>query len=115
MPNFIVEYSEQLEKQITADALMDCVYAGAKCSGHFPPEVIKVRTQARSNYRLHTGQNDFLHVAGHILSGRTDAQKKEISQAVMTELKALSLQSVFVSVEIVDIHKASFIDHTFDT
>jgi 5-carboxymethyl-2-hydroxymuconate isomerase len=56
-----------------------------------------------------------LHVAGHILSGRTDAQKKEISQAVMTELKALSLQSVFVSVEIVDIHKASFIDHTFDT
>ena len=113
MPNFIVEFSESLIEQIDQDTLMDTVYQGAKSSEHFPPEVIKVRTQARSNYRLYTGQKDFLHVAGHILSGRTDEQKAEISQAVMAELKKLSLQSVFVSVEIIDIHRESFLDHTF--
>lgn len=113
MPNFIVEFSEPLTRQITADELMDKVYSGAKASGQFPPEAIKVRTQIRRDYRLHTGQDDFLHVAGHILSGRTGEQKTAISTSILTELKTLSLNSVFVSVEIVDIHRESFLDHTF--
>ncbi|MEO0369255.1 MAG: 5-carboxymethyl-2-hydroxymuconate Delta-isomerase [Pseudomonadota bacterium] len=113
MPNFIVEFSAPLTEQVATDVMIDKVYSGAKASGHFPPEAIKVRTQSRSNYRLHTGQNDFLHVAGHILSGRTDEQKKVISEAILTELKTLPLSSVFVSVEIVDIHRESFVDHTF--
>ena len=113
MPNFIAEYSEPLTNQVAVNDLMTVVYEGAKNSAHFPPEVIKVRTQVRSDYQLKTGQRDFLHIAGHILSGRTDEQKTEISQAIMAQLKTLPLESVFVSVEIVDIHRESFVDHTF--
>lgn len=113
MPNFIVEYSEPLAEQVSVEELLSTVYEGAKNSGHFPADVIKVRTQVRTDYQLRTGQKDFLHIAGHILSGRTDEQKLEISQAVMTELKGLPLKSTFVSVEIVDIHRESFVDHTF--
>ena len=113
MPNFIIEYSAPLNKQISDDVLIDKVFAGAKNSGHFPPEAIKLRTEARHSYRLHGKQKDFLHISAHILSGRTDEQKIEISAAVMAELKSLDLSSVFVSVEVVDIHRASFIDHEY--
>jgi 5-carboxymethyl-2-hydroxymuconate isomerase len=113
MPNFIIEYSAPLSSQVSDDELMDKVFVGAKNSGHFPPEAVKIRTQKRDSFRLHGNQRDFLHVSAHILSGRTDAQKTEISNAVIAELKTLSLNSVFLSVEIVDIHRASFVDHEF--
>jgi 5-carboxymethyl-2-hydroxymuconate isomerase len=110
MPNFIIEYSESLAFQITPDVLMDKVFEGAKACGHFPPEAIKIRIEPRPQFRLHDKYKDFLHVSGHILSGRTDEQKSEISNALLTPLKTLELNSVFVSVEIVDIHRASFVD-----
>ncbi|MFQ3251168.1 MAG: 5-carboxymethyl-2-hydroxymuconate isomerase [Glaciecola sp.] len=114
MPNFIIEYSAPLTEQISDDELMDQVFTGAKNCGHFPPEAIKIRTEMRQKYRLHGQQQDFMHVSAHILSGRTDEQKSEISNAVLMELKKLSLSSVFVSVEIVDIHRPSFVDHSFN-
>ncbi|GAC19304.1 5-carboxymethyl-2-hydroxymuconate Delta-isomerase [Paraglaciecola arctica] len=110
MPNFVIEYSGSLTQQIDADTLMDKVFEGAKDSGHFPPEAIKIRIEPRANFRLHDKYKDFLHVSAHILSGRSDQQKIEISNAVLTPLKTLGLSSVFVSVEVVDIHRASFVD-----
>ncbi|WP_242698783.1 5-carboxymethyl-2-hydroxymuconate Delta-isomerase [Alteromonas sp. 5E99-2] len=113
VPNFIIEYSESLTEQVSEETLMDKVFEGAKASGHFPPEAIKIRLEPRKGYRLHDKQKDFLHVHAHILSGRTDEQKTEISTATITPLKTLSLESVFVSVEIVDIHRASFVDYAY--
>lgn len=114
MPNFIIEYGESLSEQISEDLLMDKVFEGAKNSGHFPPEAIKIRTEPRKHFRLHDKYKDFLHIHAHILSGRTDEQKTEISNAVLACLKDLSLSSVFVSVEIVDIHRASFVDYGYE-
>lgn len=114
MPNFIIEYSESLNAQIDEDTLMDKVFEGAKNSGHFPPEAIKIRTEPRKSYRLHDKYKDFLHIHAHILSGRTDEQKTEISTAVIDCLKDLGVSSVFVSVEIVDIHRASFVDYGYE-
>ncbi|WP_339724339.1 5-carboxymethyl-2-hydroxymuconate Delta-isomerase [uncultured Paraglaciecola sp.] len=114
MPNFVIEFSGTLTQQITPETLMDKIFKGAKNSGHFPPEAIKVRIEPRPYFRLHDKYNDFLHVTAHILSGRTDLQKAEISKAVMEPLKALGLNSVFVSVEIVDIHRSSFVDFTYE-
>ncbi|MBF7073914.1 5-carboxymethyl-2-hydroxymuconate Delta-isomerase [Glaciecola sp. MH2013] len=113
MPNFIIEHSESLLEQVSLEILQDAVFEGAKNSGHFPPEAIKIRTEGRKHFRLHGQQKDFLHIKGHILSGRTDAQKKEISQAVMLPLTQLKLNSVFVSVEIIDIHRESFVDFSY--
>jgi 5-carboxymethyl-2-hydroxymuconate isomerase len=113
MPNFVIEYGESLSQQISPDVLMDKVFEGAKASGHFPPEAIKIRIEPRLNFRLHDKYKDFLHVSAHILSGRTDEQKSEISEAVLAALKTLGLSSVFVSVEIVDIHRASFVDFSY--
>jgi 5-carboxymethyl-2-hydroxymuconate isomerase len=92
---------------------MDMVFEGAKTSGHFPSEAIEIRIEPRSTFRLHDKYKDFLHVSAHILSGRSDEQKIEISRAVLEPLKTLGLSSVFVSVEIVDVHRASFVDFVY--
>jgi 5-carboxymethyl-2-hydroxymuconate isomerase len=113
MPNFIIEYSETLTQQITPEVLMDKVFEGATACGHFPPEAIKIRVAPRSQFCLHDKYKDFLHVSGHILSGRSDEQKSEITNALLTPLTTLKLNSVFVSVEIVDIHRASFVDFSY--
>lgn len=113
MPNFIIEFSETLSQQIDPKILMDKVFTGAKNCGHFSPEAIKLRTQSRSDFRLHGKQQDFLHISGHILSGRTDEQKTEISHSIMAQLKDLGLNSVFVSVEIVDMHRPSYVDFEY--
>lgn len=114
MPNFVIEYPESLTQQVDAEMLMDKVFEGAKASGHFPPEAIKIRIEPRKGFRLHDKYKEFLHVSGHILSGRTDEQKNEISNAVLAPLKTLELTSVFVSVEIVDIHRESFVDFGYE-
>ena len=113
MPNFVIEYGESLTQQISADVLMDKIFAGAKASGHFPPQAIKIRLEPRAHFRLHDKYKEFLHVSAHILSGRTDEQKLEISHAILEPLKSLGLTSVFVSVEIVDIHRVSFVDFAY--
>lgn len=113
MPNFVIEHSHSVSSQISSDELMDKVFEGAKESGHFPPEAIKIRCEERSHFRLHGEQKDFIHVSAHILSGRTDEQKLEISSSVLKQLQDLSVKSVFVSVEVVDIHRASFVDHSY--
>ena len=113
MPNFVIEHSHSVSSQISSNELMDKVFEGAKESGHFPPEAIKIRCEERSHFRLHGEQKDFIHVSAHILSGRTDEQKLEISSSVLKKLQNLSVKSVFVSVEIVDIHRASFVDHSY--
>jgi 5-carboxymethyl-2-hydroxymuconate isomerase len=92
---------------------MDSVFEGAKASKSFPPEAIKIRMLPHPVFRLHDKHKDFLHVSAHIFNGRTDQQKSEISEAIIKPLKTLGLQSVFVSVEIVDIHRASFVDFVY--
>ena len=113
MPNFIIEFSDTLSQQIDPKILMDKVFIGAKNCGYFSPEAIKLRTQSRAGFRLYGKQQDFLHISGHILSGRTDEQKTEISHAIIGQLKDLGLKSVFVSVEVVDMHRPSFVDFEY--
>jgi len=113
MPSLLIEYSGSLTEQVTPEILMDKVFEGAKASNSFPPEAIKIRMLPRPIFCLHGKCADFLHVSAHILSGRTEQQKIEISKAILEPLKTLDLRSVSVSVEIVDIHRASFVSFVY--
>jgi len=66
--------------------------------------------EPRLSFRLHDKHKDFLHVSAHILSGRSDEQKSEMSNAVLAPLKTMGLSSRSVFVDIVDIHRRSFMD-----
>jgi 5-carboxymethyl-2-hydroxymuconate isomerase len=106
MPHCIVEHSSSLNK----NSLISLVYSGALASELFEADGsdIKVRTLSYSNYQTGTEHIDFVHVTLKILSGRSIDQKTKLSQSVLKQIKVLDLSHCSISVEVVDIDRASY-------
>jgi 5-carboxymethyl-2-hydroxymuconate isomerase len=87
---------------------MSAVHDGALSSGLFPQYDIKTRAIAYDNHRTGQTQDSFVHVNLHLLSGRDDDQKADLAERVLARLLPLLPQVVSVSVQIIDIHRASY-------
>lgn len=108
MPHCIIEYSQQLEPTITPADLLNAVYRGALQSELFTPDDIKVRTHPFQHHLSGETTLDFIHVSIRILSGRDEAQKKQLSHLVLQQLEALPVATISLTVEILDIDRDSY-------
>ena len=104
MPHCIIEHSSTL---VAAD-LLAAVYQGAVKSQLFDHKDIKSRAMAYEQHHSGDGITSFVHVAVKILSGRDIEQKNQLSNAVLQELVALNFSDTSLTVEILDIEKASY-------
>jgi len=108
MPHCIIDYSPEVAGQIDIDALIEAVHQGAMESDLFPEYDIKTRALAYPHHRTGQTRDSFVHVALHLLSGRSDAQKAMLSECVLDRIEPLLSRVVSVSVEIFDIHRESY-------
>ena len=108
MPHCVIEYCSEIAEQCSVNDLMSAVHDGALSSGLFPQYDIKTRAIAYDNHRAGQTQDSFVHVNLHLLSGRDDDQKVDLAERVLANLSPLLPQVVSVSVEIIDIHRASY-------
>ncbi|MDH3218791.1 MAG: 5-carboxymethyl-2-hydroxymuconate Delta-isomerase [Gammaproteobacteria bacterium] len=108
MPHVIIEYSDDVAGQIAIDDLVAAVHAGAMSSELFPEYDIKTRAIGYRHHRTGQIRDSFVHVAVHLLDGRSDAQKSMLSEAVLAAIEPRLPQAASVSVEILDIHRASY-------
>lgn len=108
MPHCIIEFASEVAEQVSIDEMMAAVHQGAFESGLFPEYDIKTRAIAFDNHRTGQTQDSFVHVNVHLLSGRDDAQKADLSERVLTKLAPLLPHVVSVGVEIIDMHRASY-------
>jgi 5-carboxymethyl-2-hydroxymuconate isomerase len=110
MPHCIIEHARTIDSQ----RLMRPVHAGALESGLFSPDGadIKVRAIACDHYLTGGRQADFVHVTLRILSGRTAAQKQALAAKVLGQLAALGLGECALTVEVVDMDRASYAKRT---
>ncbi len=108
MPHCIIDYSPEVAGQIDIDALIDAVHRGAMESDLFPEYDIKTRALAYPHHRTGQTRDSFVHVALHLLCGRSDAQKSMLSECVLGCIEPLLPRVVSVSVEILDIHRESY-------
>lgn len=106
MPHCIVEHSASLDGEL----ILPLVFAGAMTSALFEADGsdIKVRSIAYQSYITGKARSDFVHVVLKILAGRTPAQKEMLSRSVLTKLQTLELPRCSLTVEIVDIERASY-------
>jgi 5-carboxymethyl-2-hydroxymuconate isomerase len=106
VPHCIVEHSASLNAEI----LLPLVFKGALHSELFEADGsdIKVRAIAYNSYLTGTTTTDFVHVVMKILSGRTAQQKIMLSQSVLTQLQKLELQPCSITIEVMDIDRASY-------
>ena len=114
MPHIIIEYSADVAGQIDINELIAATHAAALASELFTEYDIKTRTIVYEQHRTGQTQDSFVHIAVHLLSGRSDEQKVMLSEKVLGSVEPLLPQVVSVGVEICDIHRASYRKRVLD-
>ena len=115
MPHCIIEYSAEIADQVDLAALMDAVHAGALASELFPEYDIKTRAIGFHHHRTGQTQDSFVHVSVHLLDGRNDEQKAQLSEGLLARIEPLLPKVVSVGVEICDMHRASYRKRVLET
>ncbi|MFW0754517.1 5-carboxymethyl-2-hydroxymuconate Delta-isomerase [Pseudomonas sp. H11T01] len=107
MPHCIIECSATLD----GDMLTSKVHQGTLDSMLFEPDGsdIKVRALTYHSYIVGGFKTDFVHVTVKILSGRSLLQKAVLSKSIQAKLSELDLVSCSITVEVVDIERASYL------
>ncbi|HIO96626.1 MAG TPA: 5-carboxymethyl-2-hydroxymuconate Delta-isomerase [Leucothrix sp.] len=112
MPHCIIEYSQDLDKELGSMLMVDAAHQGALASGLFEESHIKSRALAYQYYK--TGVNDlrFIHITAKILSGRTIEQKADLSRKILAQFEALirdkGLSKVYITVEVYDLEREAY-------
>ena len=108
MPHFIIECSENVTHQLAPGFIMQAVYEVAEASGLFAKNDIKVRIRPYSTYKLAEGKENFLHVFGYIMEGRSQEQKAALSGSVIQKLNELLPELSILSMNIQEFNQATY-------
>ena len=114
MPHCIIDYAREVAEQVDIEQLVAAVHQGAMDSGLFPEYDIKTRATGFDHHRTGQTRDSFVHVAVHLLDGRSDAQKSALAEAVLARIEPLLPGVVSVGVETCDIHRASYRKRVLD-
>ncbi|AZA78025.1 5-carboxymethyl-2-hydroxymuconate Delta-isomerase [Chryseobacterium sp. G0186] len=108
MPHFIIDCSQNILLQRTAEEIMDAVYNIADSTGLFAINDIKVRLQPYQYFQLGAGKSNFLHVFGYIMEGRSTEQKANLSKLISIRLTELLPDISFLSVNISEFEASTY-------
>ena len=114
MPHIIIEYSQQQAEPEQVEAMLDAVHAAAADTGLFDPTHIRVRAIAVTFYRTAGRYAHFIHAQCRIHPGRDEEQKRKLSTAVLEALRAQQWSAKSVTVEVVEMDRATYAKHTSD-
>jgi 5-carboxymethyl-2-hydroxymuconate isomerase len=113
MPHFIIEYPQHLFTDQQTTDLINSIHEAAKTTGLFDEAHIKTRAHPVAFYRVGNDQGSFIHAQLRIHSGRTEAQKKELSNTVLHAIHEFTNQAFtknisVITVEVVDMDKSAY-------
>ena len=112
MPHFIIDCSEHvLELKAVEDVLRE-VHDTADKSGLFKKGDIKVRIRTFKDYTVGNTKEDFIHVFGNIMEGRTTEQKAALSKSIIIKLKSMFEDVPVISINIREFEKATYCNRT---
>jgi 5-carboxymethyl-2-hydroxymuconate isomerase len=85
MPHIIVEYSGNIESNVSPQDLVAAMHEAAIASGIADVAGFRTRAERRDNYRVGDGDpnNGFVHVTARIRQGRSLEQRKALAQTLM--------------------------------
>jgi 5-carboxymethyl-2-hydroxymuconate isomerase len=108
MPHFVIDCSEQIISQKSPKAIMQSVYNAAESTNLFEQGDIKVRINPFKYFNIGDSEDDFIHVFGNIMEGRTADQKSNLSRQIVSELKQMFPNVPIISMNIRDFEKDSY-------
>ncbi|HEV7231372.1 MAG TPA: 5-carboxymethyl-2-hydroxymuconate Delta-isomerase [Bacteroidia bacterium] len=108
MPHFVIDCSENILKLKSPEEIMQAVYDVAEATGLFAQDDIKVRINPFKYYKLGKAKNDFIHIFGNIMEGRTISQRSDLSRQIISRLKMLFPEVSILSININEFEKATY-------
>lgn len=89
MPHIIVEYSANLEPEVSPRRLVDALHRTALDTGVFPIGGLRTRAERRDVYAVADGHPDnaFVAVLARIGEGRDPATRRSVAEALMATLE----------------------------
>ena len=108
MPHFIIECSENIIKIKSPKEIIQKVYDTAESTDLFDKGDIKVRINPYTHYTIGGTSDDFIHIFGNIMEGRTGEQKNILSREIISELKIMFPEVPIISINIRDFEKAGY-------
>ncbi len=115
MPHCVIEYADKLENNI--EKLINATHMGLLSSNLFNEDHIKIRAipfkhYKKGKYAIGAQSSCFVHIAVHILAGRTIEQKSHLSRSTLATVTEIAPDHVNISVEVLDIDSQSYIKST---
>lgn len=108
MPHFVLDCSANIIKMKSPKEIIQKVYDTAESTDLFDKGDIKVRINPFEYYNIGNTENDFIHIFANIMEGRTIAQKKNLSERIVSELKLMFPSVPIISINIRDFEKATY-------
>jgi 5-carboxymethyl-2-hydroxymuconate isomerase len=108
MPHFVIDCSENILNLKSPEEIMQAVYDTAESTGLFDVGDIKVRINPFQYYNTGNTKDDFIHVFANIMEGRTIAQKSNLSNKIISQLKLMFSEVPILSINIRDFEKATY-------
>lgn len=95
MPHIIVEYSANLEPQVSPRRLVDALHQAALQTGVFPLGGLRTRAERRDIYAVADGdpENAFVAVIVRIGQGRDEATRQRVAASLMAVLEAQTAEA----------------------
>lgn len=108
MPHFIIECSANVLQMQPPQTIMQAVYEEAEACNLFAKNDIKVRLNPYTLYQLAEGKENFLHVFGYIMEGRSTEQKAALSKRIIERFNLLLPNLSILSMNICDFELATY-------
>jgi 5-carboxymethyl-2-hydroxymuconate isomerase len=115
MPHFIIDCSASILDLVDPNDLMQSVYDAAESTQLFAGSGvggIKVRLNPYQHYTNVDSHEHFVHVFANIMEGRSQEQKRDLSDKVVRMLKAMLPTVEIISMNIRDFEKATYCNTT---
>ena len=118
MPHIVVEYSANLESDLSPQQLIAAIHAAALETGVFPLGGTRTRAERRDMFVVADGNPDnaFVAISARIGEGRDAPTRKRVADALMSVLKretegAFRKRGLALSVEVQEIDGAASVKH----
>ena len=114
MPHIIIEYSANLEEQVSPRRLVDALHQAALDTGVLPIGGLRTRAERRDVYAVadRDPENAFVAVLVRMGQGRDAATRRRVAETLMTALEretaeAFRTRGLGLTVEVQEIDAAS--------
>ncbi len=108
MPHCVIETSSELRKLIDLDLLVKEIHDTTEMSGLFEKGDVKSRLLISEYYLVGGERENYVHIVTHILSGRSESQRKNLADLIALKLCDLLPTVEMLSVEVREINKKMY-------